>query len=221
MKRTIPTATPAKNLAKLAIFEKRVHEVIAEVKTTPASPALNAVTHGLTAAAVVLKHENPKVYDQILADLRAENRPRNSTEDACLNQMAHAYWKMIRMAGIEKALWEIEIEDALPTQSPIHKIAAAFLKSGDITKALDKLLRYQVEARRAYHHAEVTLRLHQKWAEKTLKNHVDRNLELGRFGAALAGEVEDHGRYAKYRKLSNETEPSPTHLPPQSASEPS
>ena len=190
-------------------FEAAANKVAADAKAESQAnpkPAYNAIIHGLTAAKVCLAHENQAEYDQLLADLRRENAPRNSTEDACVNQMAQAYWKINRVSSIEKALWELEMEDAVRTTSPIHKMAYAFHKCGDITKALDKLHRYGTEARRAFHNAATTLRQHQKWAKNKIDVARMENLNAKQLIPAMEIDLEDIGRYEKYRKLADETD---------------
>ena len=134
------------------------------------SPCMNAVTHGLSGSWLVLAHEDPAAFDQLLRDLRTDHRARTSIEDLCLEQIAQATWKLRRIGAIEKALWDIDLGIASAETSPVHKMAASFFrKKDDITEALDKLNRYETSARRSFHQAEQSFRRHQKYAHEALQ----------------------------------------------------
>ena len=150
-----------------------------------AAAARNAFRHGLTSAIAVIPGEDAAAFDKLLFDMRLDHRPRTSIEDQCVELMANAYWKTLRITKIEKAIWDVELEAATPETSPVHKMAASFLKGSNVSSALDKLNRYQAEARRAYHQAENTLRRHQVYAIQSLETDrrraVDQDGDLGLF----------------------------------------
>ena len=107
-----------------------------------AASAMNALKHGLSGNTVAVPGENPAVYEQILLDLRRDHRPRTTGEDQCIEQMAMAYWKQVRAAKLETAIWDIETEDATAEKSSFHKMAASFLTDSSASRALDKTTRY-------------------------------------------------------------------------------
>ena len=142
---TTPAPETGDAVAKLC---HELKQIIAETKSnggpnTPegkATSARNSLKHGFNAAMTVLPGEDASAYDMVLRDLRLDHRPRTTIEDQCLQQMGHAYWKLRRVAALEKALWDAELETGATT--PIHKMAAALLKGSNISAALDKLQRY-------------------------------------------------------------------------------
>ena len=127
-----------------------------------AASSRNAVKHSLSGQAIAVTGEDAHVYEETLRDLRTDHRPRTAIEDQCIEMMAHAYWKTNRCARLEKSLWELATAEATAETSSFHKMAAAFLVDSALSKALDKIARYQAEARRAFHQAAATLRKQQQ-----------------------------------------------------------
>ena len=173
---------------------------------TPAGKAAssrNATKHSLSAAAIVVQGEDAYVYEQTLRDLRLDHRPRTAIEDQCLEMMAHAYWKTARCARLEKSLWDLTLGGATSESSPFHAMAAGFLKGSNVASALDKIARYQAEARRAYHQAGASLRKHQIYAEQALKADQKRALiqenEIGAMGLEFVAET----RALEFKNLLN------------------
>ena len=158
-----------------------------------AASSRNATKHSLSSTVIVLKGEDAYVYEQTLRDLRLDHRPRTAIEDQCIEMMAHAYWKTARCARLEKSVWDLALATATAETSPFHAMAEGFLKGANVSSALDKIARYQSEARRAYHQAAATLRKHQPYAEAALKADQKRALiqenEIGAMGLEFVAET--------------------------------
>ena len=200
---------------QFAAFAKDAMAAIKEVTKKAGGPqtpegkaasAMNALKHGLSGNTVAIPGENPAVYEQILFDLRTDHRPRTTSEDQCIEQMAMAYWKQVRAAKLETAIWDIETADATAEKSPFHKMAVSFLKDSSASKALDKTTRYQAEARRAYHQAAATLRKLQTYANEALQTDIKRaHFQENQIEAALL-EINAHLRVLELKSL---TKPAP------------
>ena len=72
--------------------------------------ARNALRHGLTAFHLALSAEDHEAFNQVLADYRAEYRPKNPTEHSLVEQIAIAQWSMYRAWTAETAALNVEIE---------------------------------------------------------------------------------------------------------------
>ncbi len=65
----------------------------------------NALRHGLCAAAtIVAPGEDPAAFAALLADLRAEHRPRDVTTDQLVQRLAVTLWKLARCDRLEAEL---------------------------------------------------------------------------------------------------------------------
>jgi hypothetical protein len=67
---------------------------------------LNAVRHGLTAEQAVLPHENPQDYDEIRAGMLDAHEPKDAAELALVEELANAYWRLLRLHRVENQYWE-------------------------------------------------------------------------------------------------------------------
>ena len=180
-----------------------------------AASSRNAVKHNLSGQAIVVTGEDANVYEETLYDLRTDHRPRTATDDHCVEMMAHAYWKTCRCARLEKSLWDLATGFATADTSPFHKMAEAFLVDSSISKALDKIARYQAEARRAYHQAAATLRKQQPYTDKALETDTVRAIANEGELAAIALQAIAHARYLQLRHLANEPVPETNSQPAQ------
>ena len=206
------TAKTAAYLDKVAAEVKEIAKPKGGPQTTEgkAASSRNAYRHGLTAAIVVVEGEEKALYEQTLLDLRLDHRPRTAVEEHCVEQMAQAFWKQRRCAAIEKGLWDLAL--GIAPSTPILKMADAFLKGSTLSAALDKITRYQAEARRAYHQAAATIRKHQPYANAALE--IDRKRAhaesgviglIGVDGVAAVRAAEIRNRV----KINAEPEPNP------------
>ena len=182
-----------------------------------AASSKNALKHGLSSAMAIVPGEDSAEYDQTLCDLRMDHRPRTAAEDQCIQQMAHAHWKITRCARLEQAIWDLELGATTAETSPFHKMSLAFLKGSNVSSAFDKLSRYQAEARRAYHQAAATLRRHQPFVQQSLE--ADRKRTFAQEGAvALIGmDAVAYGRSLEVRKLARPATAAVTETNPETA----
>jgi len=75
---------------------------------TPAGKTIsnrNALRHGLRARAALLPGEDKQAFQRLFNAFRAEHRPVGRFEEALVEQMAVAYWKLARLTRIESHLY--------------------------------------------------------------------------------------------------------------------
>ena len=58
---------------------------------------LNALRHGLTAEQAVLPHEDENDYEKLREGMLESYAPENSAEQAIVEELANAYWRLLRM----------------------------------------------------------------------------------------------------------------------------
>ena len=115
----------------------------AQHSTGPRTPegkaraAVNRTTHALTGRHAVLATESPADFDRLLANLRDEWDPQSETESQQVELLAHHWWRLFRIARLEND---------------------AFSKRFALTGEVERISRYEVRIRRAYHQAIETLR---------------------------------------------------------------
>lgn len=66
----------------------------------------NALRHGLTAEQTVLPHEDPKNYDALRAGMIQAHAPENTAEQTLVEELANAYWRLLRLHRVETKYWE-------------------------------------------------------------------------------------------------------------------
>ena len=121
----------------------------AQHSTEPRTPegkarsSANRTTHALTGRHAVLPSESAEAFDQLLANLRHEWNPQSETESQQVELLAHHWWRLLRIARLEN--------DAFTRPLEIHHQLA-------LTDEVEKISRYEVRIRRAYHQAIETLR---------------------------------------------------------------
>jgi hypothetical protein len=74
-----------------------------------AAVRLNAVTHGLTAKSVLLRHETAPDYHEIRAALIEDYAPATSQELMLVDQVAAGYWRTIRARRFETAMFDNQL----------------------------------------------------------------------------------------------------------------
>ncbi len=109
----------------------------------------NAIRHGLTAEQTVLPHEDPKNYDQLRAGLIQSHAPENTAEQALVEELANAYWRLLRLHRVETKYWEHlggsynrgdeGVAEAL-IQTPEHQMRHFFRYYGQIEKSYYRAL---------------------------------------------------------------------------------
>lgn len=72
--------------------------------------ARNALSHGITARNLAVCTESPPEFQRLLDAFVTKFRPRDEIESGYIFQMAHAQWKISRIAYLEAAHIDMEIE---------------------------------------------------------------------------------------------------------------
>ena len=75
-----------------------------------ARSAMNAVTHGLTANALVLTTESKEKFDALLASYRDEYSPQGQTENDLVEEMTTAKWLQRRSVAMITALLDLTMD---------------------------------------------------------------------------------------------------------------
>ena len=129
-------ATAAQKLANRANARKSTGPRTPDGK---AAARMNALKHGMTAAVVVLPHEDATSYHELRAALVDSYAPANAHERMLVDHVAAANWRAIRARRFETALFDNEIRALkwahdLPSQpDPAHddEACAVILKAED------------------------------------------------------------------------------------------
>jgi hypothetical protein len=66
----------------------------------------NALRHGLTAAQAVLPYENQDDYEKLREGMLASYAPENTAEQALVEELANAYWRLMRLHRVEARYWD-------------------------------------------------------------------------------------------------------------------
>jgi hypothetical protein len=113
--------------------------------------SLNATRHGLLAKGVVLRNESAENFAALLAQHIAKLDPADDVEQCAIEEMVSSVWRIRRLWGIEKSLFNEEIDKSTATDE-WARIAAAFhtLADGPDLPLLD---RYEGRLHRMYKRA--------------------------------------------------------------------
>src|SRR5262252_3851847 len=71
-----------------------------------AKSSMNALRHGLTAGQAVLPHENEDDYEKLREGMLASYAPENTAEQAVVEELANAYWRLMRLHRVETHYWD-------------------------------------------------------------------------------------------------------------------
>jgi hypothetical protein len=71
-----------------------------------AQSRMNALRHGLTAEQAVLPHEDENDYEKLREGMLESYAPENSAEQAIVEELANAYWRLLRMHRVENQYWD-------------------------------------------------------------------------------------------------------------------
>src|ERR1700722_12776442 len=136
----------------------------AQPRSPTQQPALNALTHGLTAQTVVLFNESADQYQAQLHDYLDHFRPQSKPEDDLVHQLAAAHWRVARYAGVESGLLEQRMHDQeerygdeLEGWPEHHRVAFAFKALSGDNSSLALLNRYQARVNHEYQRILKTL----------------------------------------------------------------
>ena len=134
----------------------------AQLSTGPRSDAgksvvaRNACKHNLSSINIALAGEDLEEFQILLQETAIDLAPRSSIENALVQQIAYAEWKLLRIAR-----WETEIINAAISRREAY---CQKLFGETPAEALTRLHRYESQVRRAWHAALREIRVHQKSA---------------------------------------------------------
>ena len=103
----------------------------------------NRANHALAGRHAVLPTESAADFDNLLANLVAEWHPKTETESQQVDLLALHWWRLLRIARLENDAFTRPLEIR-------HQLA--------LTDEVERISRYEVRIRRAYHQAIETLR---------------------------------------------------------------
>ena len=126
----------------------------------------NSLDHGFTAKkTIVLACENPEQFQELLDDYAATYRPGSPVEMDLVNEMVACRWRMQRLRMIETALLDNDINrEASETETddtpvdPGYRIASAFRRIVDESRAISLASRYESRLQRIHERSHRTLR---------------------------------------------------------------
>lgn len=123
--------------------------------------ARNSLRHGILARTIVLDEESAASFNRLLSAFERELQPRGPVEKGCVENMAVARWRMMRLWGMEKAGLQFEMGKQDPTAHDGPTSAAmAFRALCNDGRSIDLLNRYETRYDRQYSRA---LNLLLKW----------------------------------------------------------
>src|SRR5215831_633385 len=67
---------------------------------------MNALRHGLTASQAVLPHEDENDYEKLREGMLESYAPEDSAEQALVEELANAYWRLMRLHRVENRYWD-------------------------------------------------------------------------------------------------------------------
>ena len=122
--------------------------------------SLNATKHGLSAKAHVLANESQEDYDQLRREYFNRFQPQDTIELDILDDMVGARWRLRRIAAIQTARIEIQMERYTSQNQQEAKTldaaglqAMAFGRMVVIENSMQMLLRYEATYNRIYDRA--------------------------------------------------------------------
>ena len=106
--------------------------------------AKNSTRHGMVAETVVLDGESDERFKELLADFTLQLKPRTAAESAIVETMAIARWKQMRIWGIQKAGFNLEMAELRSNCNvPATRGYMVFKKLADTSRVLDLQYRYE------------------------------------------------------------------------------
>jgi hypothetical protein len=130
-----------------------------------AKSAQNAITHGLTASAIVLTTESKEKYEALLASYLERCNPDGPIEIDLVEEIVAAKWQQRRVATMITALMDVtmdrmekEIRDEFENIDNGVRTVLAFEKEAKQSATLALLNRYAARHAREYHRALRQLR---------------------------------------------------------------
>ncbi len=155
-----------------------------------AHSCLNNFRHGFTGEFTVLPTEDQEEFDTLLAGLRADHQPQNTTETLLVEKMARHHWLVERALRLQ----ELTLSSELPMRD-MERQFSLYLRyqtthDRAFHKCLDQLLKLRAEKRKSEIGFE-SQRL--KQAEQTRKDNIEkRKQDLHKLDLLLAEAKADH-----------------------------
>ena len=130
-------------------------------RTGRAESKLNAMKHGLLAADLVVRGEDPNEFARVFENLANEFQPQGPLEEQLVERVATCMWRLRRLCGIEAGIFQYEIKsiesyNADPTRYGKEKavtLGAAFRGDAIRVSAISKLSRYEAAIERSLYRA--------------------------------------------------------------------
>ena len=118
----------------------------------------NALKHGALSSCIVLPGENEQTFQSLAADLFADLRPVDSTEEDLVEMMAVARWRRTRVWAMETSCLAKQMKKEFqaagdPEADPADVASAAFRSLANETRTLDLINRYESRYDRQYFRA--------------------------------------------------------------------
>ena len=147
--------------------------------------ARNALTHGLRARTALLPGEDKDAFLRVFKGFRAEYRPIGRFQEALVEQMIVAYWKLSRLNRIETYVYrDKSVDDTFfsalrkyylhrddepdsdpeppkpkPTPAPDELLARAFMRDNSGYNTFSRLSYYEMRLERSFLRAHHELQL--------------------------------------------------------------
>ena len=132
--------------------------------------ARNACNHNLTSLNIAIAGEDLEEFQILLHETAIDLGPRSTIENALVQQIAYAEWKLLRIAR-----WETEIINAAMSRREAY---CQKLFGETPAEALTRLHRYEAQIRRAWHTALREMRVQQELAPPAPQPFVDPAIML-------------------------------------------
>ena len=120
----------------------------------------NALTHGLTAADIVLTSEDDAPFEELLQAFLNEYDPQTPTEHTLLEQLVCAAWRLRRVRSLEQGIFNNRLsetteymDETYEEASPSLRLGHIFLKDASGPEALTALSRFEGRIERSYYRA--------------------------------------------------------------------
>jgi hypothetical protein len=125
----------------------RINGALSQGPLTPERKAVssrNATRHGILANTLILPGESEERFQELLSGLTEQFQPRNTAERACVEKMAAAFWRQLRMWALEKTEFAMEMARVQDRVKPYASQATvAFRHLSDNSRSLDLMSRYE------------------------------------------------------------------------------
>src|ERR1700722_5851212 len=152
---SIPSTHHAISMAtQRQITANRANAARSTGPTTPEGKqiaAQNSTRHGMLAQTVVLEGESQSRFEELLPSYIALIQPRSAAETALVETMTIARWKQMRIWGIEKAGFQLEMSrESAAAGANATRGYLTFKKLADNSRVLDLQHRYETGYERQF-----------------------------------------------------------------------